>query len=608
MTFAAAQHHRKLISALKQGLIVQSSRLWPSVLAYSLLVMALIAALKIPNASDYVGADNDDAMRLVEVRDFLSGQGWFDLHQYRLGSSGTLMHWSRFIDLPIAVLVRFFSFFLSSPKAEAAALIVWPFSLIIPVMAGMGLAGRRIGGVMTMHFSLILTAFIVMASNRFGPGSIDHHNAQMGLVAIMLAMLLDPSAKTSSAAASGIAAAMAMAIGAETTPFIAVFSMTVALRWGWEGKSYDAFASAYGLSLAGALTFFFFATVPRQSYAVVTCDNLSVGFYSLAAIGGVLLGLSSRFAGGISRSMRFVCLGATGIVLAAAARIITPACLENPLSGLDPLVVQFWLSLVGEAQSIVTLMRSDPASLGFHYATGFLALSLCLFQVWKWRQVTQHLLLLPLLAVSLAIAAVQVRGAMFSNLIAILPLALAVAQLRHASMAERGNPIKACAYILSVFASVASVWGLLATLVASRDPSNDQARSQVHPACYDENAFQSLKGLPPGLVDAPVDMGVPVLRFTAHSALSAPYHRNASGILAQIETGLKSPEEAESVMRKAGVTFFAFCDRDAQVAKIIEASPTGLYARMKEGFVPSYLSPVSAQSGSAVRFYRLSSP
>ena len=29
--------------------------------------------------------DADDAMRLVEVREFLAGRGWFDLHEPRLG-------------------------------------------------------------------------------------------------------------------------------------------------------------------------------------------------------------------------------------------------------------------------------------------------------------------------------------------------------------------------------------------------------------------------------------------------------------------------------------------------------------------------------------------
>ena len=34
------------------------------------------------------GGDNDSLMRLVEVRDLVAGQGWFDLHQYRMGGDG----------------------------------------------------------------------------------------------------------------------------------------------------------------------------------------------------------------------------------------------------------------------------------------------------------------------------------------------------------------------------------------------------------------------------------------------------------------------------------------------------------------------------------------
>src|ERR1700733_1318490 len=48
-------------------------------------------------------SDTDDATRLVQVHDFLAGQGWFDLTQYRIDPpDGLLMHWSRLVDVPIA--------------------------------------------------------------------------------------------------------------------------------------------------------------------------------------------------------------------------------------------------------------------------------------------------------------------------------------------------------------------------------------------------------------------------------------------------------------------------------------------------------------------------
>src|ERR1700730_5033081 len=51
-------------------------------------------------------SDMDDAMRLVQVREFLAGRGWFDLHEMRLGPpDGYYTHWARLIDARIAGLL-----------------------------------------------------------------------------------------------------------------------------------------------------------------------------------------------------------------------------------------------------------------------------------------------------------------------------------------------------------------------------------------------------------------------------------------------------------------------------------------------------------------------
>jgi hypothetical protein len=51
--------------------------------------------------------DPDDALRLVELRDWLGGQGWFDVTQYRIDPAhgGVAMHWSRLVDVPLAAVV-----------------------------------------------------------------------------------------------------------------------------------------------------------------------------------------------------------------------------------------------------------------------------------------------------------------------------------------------------------------------------------------------------------------------------------------------------------------------------------------------------------------------
>ena len=42
--------------------------------------------------------DPDDVMRLLEVRDWLRGQSWFDVVQHRMNlPAGLSMHWSRLV-------------------------------------------------------------------------------------------------------------------------------------------------------------------------------------------------------------------------------------------------------------------------------------------------------------------------------------------------------------------------------------------------------------------------------------------------------------------------------------------------------------------------------
>ena len=75
---------------------------WIDALVATLLAAALtaawaardwgnLAALRLPDA--------DDMMRLQQIRDWLGGQAFADLTQYRLGADGVAMHWSRLADL-----------------------------------------------------------------------------------------------------------------------------------------------------------------------------------------------------------------------------------------------------------------------------------------------------------------------------------------------------------------------------------------------------------------------------------------------------------------------------------------------------------------------------
>jgi hypothetical protein len=578
------------------------SRLWPTVFAYSAVLIVAILIMKLPNAKDYVGPDNDDGMRLVEVRDLLGGQNWFDLMQYRLGVDGTMMHWSRLIDLPIASLIKFFGLFLSGERAEAVALAIWPVSLVVPLMLAMAIAGRRIGGALAMHISLGLTFLTTIISGRFLPGAIDHHNAQQALVAMMAAMLLDDKYRARSFAVAGFCAAVAIAIGAETTPAVASVCIIVAVAWAWHGEAYTAAAKAFGLSLALFISILFFGTIPPSLYSAVTCDNLSLGFYSLSAIGGGLLFVAAVFTSSMSRRRRFIVLAGIGAGVAVSAVLIAPQCLHNPLSDLDPMLVELWLSRVSEAQSFIALSHTEPYTLGAFYATGIFAIAACLFRILQRDRVEIHLILLFLIAVSWAIALVQVRGAPFSNILAALPLALLIIDVRKVSNADRESVAAALCFILVVLGSVPAIWAVSADLIALPKNEAVQADGEAKAAenmaaCRSKEAIAPLNNLPTGMVVASLELGVPILRFSGQHILTAPYHRNQRGMLTELHIGLAEPKEAEAFMRGAGVTAVAFCNEDPSTEQLAKLKPDGLYAQLAKGNVPNYLQPYAKAEG-----------
>ena len=100
------------------------------VLALLWLVAVVVLAVPSIRASVFDAMATDDAMRLVEIRDLIGGQGWFDLFQYRLDPPGTSMHWSRVIDAPLAALILLLKPLMGMHDAEAATLYLWPALLL----------------------------------------------------------------------------------------------------------------------------------------------------------------------------------------------------------------------------------------------------------------------------------------------------------------------------------------------------------------------------------------------------------------------------------------------------------------------------------------------
>ena len=580
-------------------------------IAYGVLV-ALVSIIHGVRYTDYVGRDNDDVMRLVQVRDLLAGQDWFDFVQHRLGLvDGTVMHWSRLIDLPIANLVLLFSQVFDRPVAEAAALFVWPLLTVIPLFYALALGGNALGGRMAAIMALVAGFIFVLANNRFAPGSIDHHNVQLAVMATIAACFLVPGHSPRAYALAGIASAFAIAIGAETTPHVAVACVIVAVQWVWHGEAMRKAASAFSLAMAASLTAFFYVTVPPQAYAQVACDALSVGFYTLGVYGAGTLFLAAALASRVALAGRTFAVAAIGASTGLLALVIAPQCLGNPLADLDPLLVTMWLNSVSEAQSIVAELTDEPWVAGGFYAVPLIAMAVCLARIRQGKHVEAHLALLALIAISYAIAMIQVRGSVFANLLSIPPLAAFVADLRLRANADPKHTGKGLAFAGAALASIPFVWALAgagletAYKTAAGVETKNYFGESDEPVCTDAEAMRWLGREPVGVVAGPSNLGAHILRFTGHRALSAPYHRNQGGMLTELRIGIEKPDDAQKFLRGAGVTLIAFCGSDPQVANIVEVAPEGLYGDLSKGRVPAFLEKVPESAGTPLEVYRV---
>ena len=194
----------------------------------------------------------DDAMRLVQVRDLLSGQGLFDLTQHRLNPpDGVVMHWSRLIDLPLALLIRGAGLVVSQPMAERVAATVWPAALLLVYLAGVMQLARTLSDDGAARLALLFAAMTAPVLQHFRPGAIDHHNAQLALLVWTLVLAVRPTCPRQ-AAAAGLMAALSLAIGLEMAPAIAALASLIALRWIVTGTAVMQTTRAFALSFAGA--------------------------------------------------------------------------------------------------------------------------------------------------------------------------------------------------------------------------------------------------------------------------------------------------------------------------------------------------------------------
>ena len=575
-------------------------------LLWAVTVLSLYMSLGINSLS------TDDAMRLVEVRDLLAGQSWFDMTQYRLDPpAGVATHWSRLIDLPLALMIKFGSMILSTALAEKISLIVWPTTLLLIFLAGVSQLARELAGHTAARMALVFSVLMAPVLQHFRTGALQHHNIQIVLVIWSLALFVRMPSRPRDGALAGIFGALSVAIGQEMVPAVATLALVVAMRWVVEGDRCARATVAYALALAAGAVVLAAATIAPANYLTVHCDAISIAQVGALGLGGFGLAAVAALPRLNSIARRLVAAGSLAALLAVFVKFGTPQCLGDPYAQLDPRLANQWLSSVAEARNLSSMMRDVPQQVPAYFGIPLAALVLgtirCLRekgqQRWNWITCTTSQAAFVLVSIW------ELRGASGANALGAALVPAALLQMLPAPEGRTsyfGIPCAALVAMLFInpLALLALGNGAAHAVSAAAVTTQRILTSGDAGTCQRAFDYAPLDRLPRGRVLAFIDSGPFILMESEHAVLAAPYHRNQAGNIAMLNMFLSAPNDAKVRMAAYGIDYVAFCPGAPERYDYVASAPAGLAAALNRNDIPSFLERIPLD-GTDLAVYRV---
>lgn len=582
--------------AFAADLIVPAMLVW-------LLVSAIFIITRWSAISQLLLPDPDDTLRMVQVRDLLAGQAWWDLHQYRVAPpQGMLMHWSRLVDAPLWAVQVMLRPLLGADIAERAALIVVPLlTLGCAILLAARLAWRLIDAPLIGYAGLLLVLATPVTA-QLQPLRIDHHGWQ---IVAVLAALNGLTARTSRAAGwiAGFALALGLAISLELLPIAALLAGVLVLRALYdpaERIAPAAFLQALALTGLGA-----FLLTHGLADIANHCDSLSpawLGALVVAAMGTSAIAALPR----LPRSGLVLAYGAAGALSLAVLLALAPECGRGPFAALDPLVRTYWYANVHEGMPVwlqkppAIAQMLVPPLLGLWAALRLHARS----DGWLRRFWGEYALVLAgLIVLSVLVA----RSAAFSCAAGVVPLAWQVREWRRRIHRLRSPPSRV-AGLLGIAALVMPGVPLLAVtklITRSAAPLADQGAQQV---CDLSAAAPALRRLPAATVFTQIDLGPQLLAFTSHRVIATAHHRAPRAMHDLIAASIAAPDQARPVLARYSVRYVLVCPGLVEISKYRANAPRALVPQLADGRAPTWLKPLPLPAESGLRLWEVTRP
>jgi len=551
-------------------------------------------------------SDPDDYMRLAEVRDWMAGQSWFDVTQYRINSPhGLLMHWSRLVDLPLAGAIALLRPVLGAAQAEVVACAIVPLiSLGLAALAVAAIARRLMGrgvALAAMGFAMIAPELLWAAR----PMRIDHHGWQLVCAAFM-ALALIGNRCPRRAAVAGLLAALWMHISLEGLPFTAACGAWLGLRWIVQPAEERWRLPAFlGAAATGSLGLFLIAH-GGALFDRTFCDAVSpvhMGMLAFAALGSAL---ACRIAPR-HRAARGALLAGAAVAAGLTYRLGAPQCAGGPLAALDPLTYRLWYLVIPEGLPIWK-QTAQAAALSIAYPLVGLAGGIV-----GWRRAPAEakgawLDMIALLVAAIAIAALLARASALSNALAI-PGALAFLPAASAAMQRiTGLPPRVLLGAGGGLLAFPLAIDLIALATVATGQAEDRNRgiaiATAH-TCMAPANLAALDHVPASLIFTPMGEAPALIVDSHHRAVGSGYHRNPQVMHDILATWLGDEAHARRTMAAHRAAYLFFCPGDSEIRLTASQAPGGFAARLNAGSPPAWLRPVAVPGLSAGRLYAI---
>jgi hypothetical protein len=576
-----------------------------------LILWLVMCAILIFSAHNIIttraGWDPDDKLRLVQLRDFLAGQSWFDNTQYRLNPpDGGLMHWSRLIELPLALIVLITKPLFGQAVAEMIAGTAVPLIGLGLVAYMLSRIATRLGNAEAGTIAIILTLFSMPLLPQFQPMRIDHHGWQIVLAVLALWTMFWPDKKRGGIVL-GLALATWMHISLEGLPAAAAFFLILGWRWVIE-KAHGQRLIWTISSFASASVMLFLGTQPNWLNAAPYCDTISPPYLAAIIVAAGIM-LPSIAAKPDNRRWRLAASLGAGAAAIAAILIIAPQCSRGAFGNLDPLVRDYWYFNINEglpiwhqnAKDVLIMIAAPLCGIPALFALQAKAIG---GKANKDLRVAGYFLIYAIVVSFLVARTVSVAAAFAIPLVAVWINSLFQLYRRSQVQQTRILLVAFMLFLIVPGALIAQGYDSIRSIFSEPEKASEVSARIADEKCQSVQSVSALSKLPRARFLAPFDMGPTILLTTPHSVLASSHHRNEKGMHDHIEIWRSLPDKSFGFIKLHGIQYIAACPSQAELEYYVKKHPKGLWGLLAKGTPPAWLEPMP-DMGKGIKLWRV---